>query len=297
MSQKPTHDSSQPENYHDIASDMFVMRFLNPHTAIPDWLILSHDIRQEVRHMAAVIMVLNKRPMPPTQDDIAEALEVERRTVQRWLAECRDAGILSYRLIGRRRMYVFHEPLGSPDPTVDDPTVGDRMRSGDRTVGDRAIVHDSPIEAPSLRQHRQVKRLLRQNPISDRAGGGGDHDSPGESNQPTNPPLRSTKVLPTQITTDTGRWMVKTGFNIVSAYRFQSIPLDVAQADYARRRDLGQQHGAIINAWRVELPQHDALHGDFGPQFGSDRIAALNSKYGDLFRSGSDMTGLEDEQL
>jgi hypothetical protein len=105
---------------------------------------------------------------------------------------------------------------------------------------------------------------------------------------PTTAPRTPAKVLPNQIATTTGRWLVKVGFNIGFAYRFQTIPLQVAQADYERRRALGQGNGAIINAWMVELPEYDLASEASGHVINEARRAELRERYGDLFLFGGD---------
>jgi hypothetical protein len=275
-------------------SDLFVMRFANPHTAIPDWLVVNSHIRLELRHMAAVIIILQKRPLPPDKEQIAEILGVGTRTVQRWLAELRAAGVLSYKLLGRRRMYVFHEPSTISDPTISDPTISDPALSSDTTISDPGVSHETnyvtPIHGIPYAGIDSYNRLT----ISDRSGGGGDHDHGGIEPPTTAPRRAAPKVSPDSIATETGRWLVKTGFNIASAYRFQTIPLKVAMADYERRRDLGQGIGAIVQAWRVELPEFDLMSDAAGAVVDSARRAELRAKYGDLFLfSGDEPEGVD----
>jgi DNA-binding transcriptional ArsR family regulator len=271
-------------------SDIFTTRFTNPHTAIPDWLILDPSIRQEARHMAMVIIVLSKRPMPPTKEEIAEQLGVNPRTISRWLAELRAAQVVSYQQVGKRRLYVFHDPMTIIDPTIIDPRAIDPHAIIDRGINDRGDMETAPLRAQSSGSSTAQKgRTFRQR-ISDRSGGGGDPNHAAAQIQPDTNPRSSTKVLPSQITTDTGRWMIREGFNIASAYRFQHMPLEAAQADYSRRRDLGQHHGAVINAWSVELPEFDHVTDERGAFVTDARRAELRALYGDLFSfSGDDM--------
>lgn len=288
-------------------SDVFVMRFSNPHTAIPDWLMLTSTIRLEARHMAAVIMILSKRGVPPSKDEIGDVIGVGARTVQRWLAELAAAGVMSYQLVGRRRMYVFHEPAGgdldqaNPDRTITDPadtdrTITDRMSITDPADTDPTVSHESIDRHRDSYGHNAMNGYFSQDSISDRPGGGGDHESIEHGSLPDTNPRTRTKVRPDQVTTETGKWLVRVGFNLTSAYRFQQIPLPTAQADYERRRGLGQQTGAIVNAWAVELPRAATVQADSGGAYGAAGLAELRAKYGDLFKLGSDTTGYESEE-
>lgn len=274
-------------------SDVFITRFANPHTALPDWLILTNKIKPEVQHMATVIIVLSKRGMPPTKEEIADVLGVTPRTIQRWLAELRDAGMLSYQLVGKRRMYVFHDHAITDTAITDPHGISDRMTITDPRVYDRAIMHDPPRAEANHGMPTTINGDSEQIRITDRSGSGGSLDLPTDSDLPTTTPRNRTKVLPESIETDTGRWLVKIGFNIASAYRFQSIPLKIAQADVSRRRDLGQQNGAIINAWKVELPEYDDLPDHPVAEVSEDRRAELRAKYGDLFMFSGDVIAPE----
>jgi hypothetical protein len=54
--------------------------------------------------------------------------------------------------------------------------------------------------------------------------------------------------------TATERYLLREGFSVKAARKFQALTLTAAQADIARRRELGQGIGAIVTAWRVEQP-------------------------------------------
>ena len=51
------------------------------------------------------------------------------------------------------------------------------------------------------------------------------------------------------------RYLIRQGFSARAAQQFRTLDCAAAQADLARRRDLGQGIGAIVTAWRVEPPQ------------------------------------------
>lgn len=48
--------------------------------------------------------------------------------------------------------------------------------------------------------------------------------------------------------------MSKEGFSLPASVELQHLDLAACKADYRRRRDMAQEHGAIVNAWRVEPP-------------------------------------------
>lgn len=289
MSVQRPNDDQRGQLGQGAATDVFITRFANPHTAIPDWLIIGSKIRLELRHMAAVIIIMSKGGVPPTKDEIAEVLGVTPRTVQRWLAELGTAGVMSFQLVGRRRMYVFHEPCTISDPAITDPAIRDRMRSGDRRITDRWYSQDrrsgSAIHGGSTRMNGDSS----ENPITDRSGGGGDHDHVGDSKLPQTNAATGAKATPDAIQTETGRWLVRMGFNITSAARFQSIPLAIAQRDYERRRELGQRNGAIVQAWAVEHPALLGQNDESEPTVSADRRAELTARYGDLFLFSGDV--------
>jgi len=92
-----------------------------------------------------------------------------------------------------------------------------------------------------------------------------DHDS-GIDPPPTTPARR--KISPAEITGETGRWMVLEGFSLVKAFEHQNLPLKPAQADYQRRRQLGQRHGAIADAWAVVPPAGESSSTPIEPSAG-----------------------------
>jgi len=232
-------------------SDVFVYQSRDPHTAIPDWLPFRSDITAEARTLALAILVLSKGPLPPAIPEIAERMGVDERTVYRWLNELRGQGVLTTELIGRRNFYRFHE--STPD-RLDHLTHG----SGDR--GDQ-VTHGSPD--PCVRgttpnpnhfscQQNAENSDFSRNPISDPSGGGGGSPFSAEKDPPPATPRR--KISPHEITGATGKWMVAEGFSLAKAHQYQYLPLGPAQADYQRRRQLSQGHGAIALAWEVAPP-------------------------------------------
>src|SRR6476646_9742361 len=77
-----------------IVDDVFLYHSPDPHTAIPDWLVLYQGITKEARHLALTLIVMSKGALPPTKGEIADALGVDVRSVYRWLNELNAAGIM-----------------------------------------------------------------------------------------------------------------------------------------------------------------------------------------------------------
>lgn len=63
--------------------------------------------------------------------------------------------------------------------------------------------------------------------------------------------------------------MVAEGFSRKAAHRHRTLDLVVAQADYRRRRDLGQGHGAIVEAWDLAPPLAPAADPQRAPLISS----------------------------
>jgi DNA-binding transcriptional ArsR family regulator len=244
--------------------DVFIYQSRDPHTAIPDWLPFRSDITAEARTLALAILVLSKGPLPPAIPEIAERMGVDERTVYRWLNELRSRGALTTELIGRRNFYRFH---ATPDR-------GDQVTHGSGDRGDQVThgsgdpcVRDTPPNPNQFpTQQNAVNSDFSQNPITDRAGGGGGHVFRDSDSPPTTAARR--KISPHEITAPAGRWMVAEGFSLTKAHQHQHLPLAPAQADYQRRRQLGQGHGAIALAWEVAPPTGDGQAAPLEPSSG-----------------------------
>lgn len=68
--------------------------------------------------------------------------------------------------------------------------------------------------------------------------------------------------------------MVAEGFSLSKAHQHQNLPLAPAQADYQRRRQLGQGHGAIALAWEVAPPAGDSSVAPVEPSSGEFTFSA-----------------------
>jgi hypothetical protein len=238
-------------------TDVFIYHSHDPHTAIPDWVPFCHQLGPEARNLITATLVLQKRGHPPTRLELAQALRVDRRSIYRWLEEIASAGAMSNRRVGRRRLTVFHKPKGDRAIT-------------DRPITDRPIT-DRPITLRDSDSSEHVRLGSHETPIgdqaiTDRAGGGGGSVLEDSDPPPATAPRR--KISPHEITGETGRWMVAEGFSLTKAHQHQSLPLAPAQADYQRRKQLGQGHGAIALAWEVAPPAGDGQAVPLEPSSG-----------------------------
>lgn len=276
--------------------DVFIYQSRDPHTAIPDWIPFRSDITAEARTLALAILVLSKGPLPPAIPEIAERMSVDERTVYRWLNELRGRGVLTTELIGRRNFYRFHE--STPD-RLDHLTHGSGDRGDQVTHGSGdPCVRDDPLNPNQFSgQQEAANSGFSQNPISDPSGGGGGSDSEDEDPPPTTAARR--KISPSEITGATGRWMVAEGFGISKAHHFQDLPLAPAQADYQRRRQLGQGFGAIALAWEVAPPAGESSSPPLAPIAGEftfserekERYRAMGFAIGDELPEGQESHG------
>lgn len=272
MSDKTRHMSRDSEHYY-AASD---------HTAAPDWLVLASNLSAESRLVVLAVLVLQKAGCNPTRLQLAELLGVDQRTIYRWLAELDDAGA-----IDRRRGSILFR---SPQP---DRTITDRMIT-DRTITDHAIRFTRSSESKRMPAARH-KTPQPDRTISDPSHGGGGGSMFGDSESPpTTEPRR--RIVPADITGATGRWMVAEGFSLAKAHQHQSLALGPAQADYQRRRQLGQRHGAIALAWEVSPPAGDSDSSPIEPSAGEftfslhekERYRAMGFAIGDELPEGGE---------
>ena len=211
------------------------------------------------RQLAHALLILGKRPYPPTREEIAELLGVDVRTVDGRLKLLRDSGFLVLGKAGRRNLYRLRNPAGSLIACDQrSHAISDHMRS--------AITCDQVSDLsvkPSLSRQDEPEGDLSPKSIPDRDSVvGGGSDSSEKDSPTTNPPRR--KISTDELTTATGRWLLREGFNIAVAVELQHLPLKACQEDYHRRRHMGQQHGAIVTAWRVEPPAGESSSAPAG---------------------------------
>ncbi|WP_165360917.1 hypothetical protein [Candidatus Chloroploca sp. Khr17] len=92
--------------------------------------------------------------------------------------------------------------------------------------------------------------------------------------------------------TATERYLIRQGFSVKAAREFRALDDATVQADFARRRALGQGIGAIVTTWRVDPPQAEA------PQTGLlTAQAAADAKAQALTLAPPDASDLEIQYL
>lgn len=198
-----------PQQYRD---DVFIAP--TDHTAIPDWLALRRDIPMEARDLAHVILVLAKGTLLPTRDELAQAIGVDVRTIERRLSAMRECGILRTYRAGRRNFFILHDSTFAQIPDTCDH----------RSHGSPIHVITDPMcrvscnnpEHSSAQQEAENGDFF-ENPITDPpVGVVGDHDS-----------LEQKKPTPTTrapLKTTLGRWLKQAGMN--AARQFDDSALD-----------------------------------------------------------------------
>ena len=224
------------------SEDVYIYQSADPHTAIPDWLALCTAVSPEARSMACTILVLSKAALPPTRAEIAEALGVDLRTAQRWLAELRSAGILRERPAGRRVLCVFSRPCMGDRGVMGDTTITRHHDHPSPRSGDRSVTHDPPKSDRFLVQQDAPNDHFFENTISDRPVGVvvGNHDSEED------PTTNNGAALKTPL----ARWLKQQGVN--AARQFDDPALDFAT--YVRfvtdKRVLGWDWRQIVSTLR-----------------------------------------------
>jgi hypothetical protein len=208
----------------------------------------------------------------PSQARLAELMGVQRRTIERWVRQLRESGLVETlpRHVG------IDLPIGFDREGADLPT------QSDREIGRLPIGMSREIDLPTQNDREQHGALSGQTrlPIGfDReiAHGGGDHVSRIDSTpkHPTRSPR--TAVL---VSTDTGRYLVTEGFSVTKAVQFEKLPLDQVRADYQRRREMGQKHGAIVRAWENVPPAASIVAATHNGPFTSATVAAFRAEMG-----------------
>jgi hypothetical protein len=282
-----SHEDS--EHYYYASND--------PHTAVPDWVPFCRQIGIEARNLIIATLVMQKRGSPPTRRELAEVLNTDERSIYRWLQEITSAGAMSTRRAGRRRVNVFHQP--KPDQAITDRLITDQAIT-DRLITDQAISdrlirfrHLDESEHACQQSHEPA---IPDQAISDRAGGGGGSSFSAEKDPPPTTTAPRRKISPADITGETGKWMVTEVFSLEKAYLFQHLPLAAAQADYQRRRQLGQRQGGIALAWEISPPTGESSSKPLEPSAGefsfSEHEKARYRAMG--FKFGSDVEESED---
>jgi hypothetical protein len=290
----------------------------------PHNMLTDRKVSAEAARVWGIIHLLKWNRIDPKPETIAEIMDVNVRSVRRWLGELAEQQwlIWNHNCADPWKRFVLRADAGSVEAAIltqvralfadGTPTIEEIRAIIDPDDSDSAVLSDSGVPKDSNDPKdsgvpkdtgvqtsdstitdsdagvqtsdstiTRIDRGVRNGEILARPdasnghrreshGGGGSHDSL-ERDPPTTTPAPRRKIRPAEITTATGRWMVQKGFGLDRAYKCQHLPLADCQADFERRWELGQRHGAIGDAWLVAPPPHPAPAAD--PQ----RIPLLSS--------------------
>jgi DNA-binding MarR family transcriptional regulator len=190
-------------------------------TAIDDWLICHKDLNASEYRMACHILRHQKNgDPPPTRDDLAKDMQVDPRSVARWLERLRDLGVIESSRDGRRNVYSFLKPRTSRkgDKKITDHSVIDKKITDpsitDPSISDRRVTHAksraSGRHVPTTQDH-----FVTPSPV----GVGVGSNSSKEEDSPTTNAREPLK-------TDLGRYMARRRF--MAAPQFDDPSLDCA---------------------------------------------------------------------
>jgi hypothetical protein len=233
-------------------------------SAIPDWIALCPDLSDSARRMAHVLILAGRAGRRLNRVQLAAVLRADRRSVTRWTEELVTAGHATLKKSGRYSLIVLHAH-GTCESHIRVTTWDSRVRDHDHGLYDPGSL--SPMSRKRVRKPLALLDQLAQFDSASRhgtlahGGGGGiwleDSDPPSTEQRHT----KTGKPSIADLRTETGRWMLRSGFSLTASIELQGLELQACQDDYRRRLDLGQQHGAIVNAWRVEPPAGGQLAG------------------------------------
>ncbi len=195
-----------------MMNDVFITE--SRHTAVPDWIALRQDIPWQARNLAHVILIKSRGPLLPTRDDLAEAMGVEVRTIDRWLADLRSFGMLRTNQAGRRNFFILTDSDSTPTP---DPCDQRSMRSAIHAISDPC---DQGLEENSeqfLEHQEDANGQFSEESIADPPVGvvvGSNSLKEKRTNNNNRAPLK----------TPLGRWLKQAGMN--AARHFDDPALD-----------------------------------------------------------------------
>jgi hypothetical protein len=180
-------------------------------------------------------------------------MDVDIRSISRWLDELRAASVLTSKRIARRNIYIIHRPILDSaiiDPTIIDPTIIDRTIIDPTIIDPRVHVHYSN-QINSLTHTNEPNSPNSENPIMDRRGGGGGDHHDLVKDSPTST-KRAKAAQPCY--TALGRFLAASGFG--SAKEFDDSALDsehwIAYVKY--QLDAGMDRGRIVHFLRMHAP-------------------------------------------
>jgi DNA-binding transcriptional ArsR family regulator len=227
---------------------------------------MDKRIKYPAKLCAIMLLMYSESSEGPTVSDLADMLDVDSRTITRWLQELKDAQLLRTRRTGRYNLYFLYHPdqkkrgmrlrhqdaskQGRSDPTI---THDPRIRSSDTTTMDPTITHDPRIQRHDL--HQDASKQGRSDPTilyssTDGDDGSISHDffyeeveSPSSS-APAKKPAKKPAIV---------GYLLDQGMG--AAWEFANLDYESATADFQRRRKAGQSIPHIVRAWRINPPQ------------------------------------------
>ncbi|PDW05024.1 hypothetical protein [Candidatus Viridilinea mediisalina] len=163
-----------------------------------------------------------------------------RRSIERWLTELEHAGWLVWvrREETTRRYHLRTSARSAPDTAIL-TELRTLLNSGKATLAEvQALVHGAAAASNATTAESHATTGESQPPLEPSASGGDDGGGP----------------------TTTERYLIRQGFSVKAAREFRTLDWATVQADFERRRELGQGIGAIVTTWRVDPPQAESPH-------------------------------------
>lgn len=233
--------------------------------AVPGSVLLANKMPYSVRVLASVILLFQGTGEPPGREDLAAAMGVDTRTIDRWIDVLRDQQLIETLRDGKRNVFGFMEPRkgqttkridsASPKKRTRKPSVmsnHDRMievgAPTDRSIIDHPII-DHPIDSKPRKASRRringkLDRMIDSAPVG---GVGGAHDL-NEDREPTTSTPRG------PLKTRHAKHMLRLG--IMAAPEFDTEEYDsdafIVAIDHMRRE--GLRHDQIVYRLRLDPP-------------------------------------------
>lgn len=220
-----------------MSEDRLYLRKQIDAAIVPPDLIWRTKMSYGARIAAQIILYNNQHGYCATRSDIAERLGADIRSVDRWLMEMRDAGLLEASQRGRTRLF----ELKTTDMSIVDSLIYSRQNcrasTNDKDVYDRQF-DLSCLALPDAPYATTHDKTIDSAPV----GVGGIHDSI-ESDQHHTRPL-ATKLA---------RWLKHVGVNKAHVFDDPKLDFELYKHDFERKKGMGWSIGMIVNAW-IEAP-------------------------------------------
>jgi len=292
----PMPDTSKARRTRDRSS--IKVKIAGAWTARPNRLLKDTRLSRDARLLGALMFLhaANRGTAFPSQQELAEELshtaeivehdpttgakatryeyrQVSVRSVQRWLTELKRCGWLEWRQTLKNNAYTLldpTEPGEAPDSSDNEALTGATAVSYGATEG-------SPSDATEGSDHTTAvsSQVIPLSSSTFMHEDSWDIDSSSSESPPTRPGDDDAVVI----------YLRSLGIN--AAEEFRHLNLAAVQERVALlQRDPNCRPGGIVKSLRNSPPHPALVYGS------SAYLAQLNAEYGDLFRSGSDMSGL-----